>query len=115
MFMAFNALGMILLVSNAWAVKLLGCMGVGVCGCPISSRVHCMETAVLASMNNASSLASAADDITALIRCNVLSTAPLFMGMSSLPAMNMWPLALLRALGSDRYNAFAVDSESHVT
>ena len=56
-------------------------------------------------MNSAPSLASAADDITALIICNVLSTAPLLMGMSSLPAMNMWPPALLRALGSDRYDA----------
>ncbi len=46
----------------------------------------------------------AADDITALIICNIFSTAPLLMGMSSLPAMNMWPPALLQALGSDRYN-----------
>jgi hypothetical protein len=105
MSMAFQALGMILLVSSAWAVKFLVCMGVQVCGCPISSRVRCMETAVLVLMNNASSLASAANDITALNDCNMLSTAPLLMGMSSVPAMNMWPSALLQALGSDRYNA----------
>ncbi len=64
-----------------------------------------METTVLALMNNAPSLASVANDITALIICDVLSTAPLLMGMSSMSAMNMWPLALLRALGSDRYDA----------
>jgi hypothetical protein len=105
MSMAFNALGRILLVSSAWAVKLSFWMGVQVCGCPISSSMHCMETAVLALMNNAPSSASAADDITALIICKILSTTPLLMGMSSVPAINMWPPALLRALGSDRYNA----------
>jgi hypothetical protein len=104
MSMAFNALGIILLVSSAWAVELLVCMGVQVCGCPISSRVCRMETAVLALMNSALSSASAAYDITALIICNMLSTAQLLMGMSSLPAMSMWPPALLQALGSDRYN-----------
>ncbi len=105
MSMAFNALGINLLVSSAWAVELVVCMGVQVCECPISLRVCCMETAVLALMNSAPSLASAADDITALIICNMLSTAPLLMGMSSLPAMNMWRPALLQTLGSDRYDA----------
>jgi hypothetical protein len=64
-----------------------------------------METAILALMNSALSLASAADDISALIICDMLSTAPLLMGTSSLPAKNMWPPALLRALDSDRYDA----------
>jgi hypothetical protein len=105
MSMAFNTLGIILSVSSAWAVELLVCMGVQVCGCPIPLRVRCMETAVLALMNSAPSLASAANDITAHIICDMLSTAPLLMGMSSLPAMNMWPPALLQALNSDRYNA----------
>ncbi len=105
MSMAFNDLGRILLVSSAWAVELPVWMGVQVCGCPISLSMCCMETAILALMNNVPSLASAADDITALIICNILSTAPLLMGMSSVPAMNMWPPALLRALGSDRYDA----------
>jgi hypothetical protein len=103
--MAFKALGIILLVSSAWAVKLSVCMGMQVCGSPISLRVRRMETAVLVLMNNAPSLASMADDITALIICDMLSTAPLLMGMSSVPAMNMWPPALLWALCSDRYNA----------
>jgi hypothetical protein len=105
MSMAFNALGRILLVSSARAVKLLIWMGMGICRCPISLSVRCIETAVLALMNNAPSSASAADDINALIICNILSTATLLMGVSSVPAMNMWLLALLRALGSDRNNA----------
>ncbi len=71
MSITFKALGIILLVSSAWAVELLVCMGVRVCGCPISLRVRCMETAVLVLMNNAPSLASTADDITALIICNI--------------------------------------------
>jgi hypothetical protein len=80
-------------------------MGMHVCGCPVSSSVHCIETAVLVLMNNAPSSTSAADNITALIICKILSTAPLLMGMSSVPAMNMWLAAQLWALGSDRYNA----------
>ncbi len=84
--MAFNALGRILLVSSAWAAKLLVWMGVRVCGCPFSSSVRHIETAVLELMNNAPSLASAADDITTLIICEILSTAPLLMGMLSVPA-----------------------------
>jgi hypothetical protein len=64
-----------------------------------------METSILALINNVPSSASVANDITALIICEILSIALLLMGMSSVPAMNMWPLALLRALGSDSYNA----------
>jgi hypothetical protein len=72
-------------------------MGVQVYGCPISLRVRCMETAVLALMDSAPSSASAANDITALIICDMLSAALLLMGMSSLPAMVMWPPALPQA------------------
>ncbi len=104
MSMAFNALGRFFLASSAWAVKLSVQMGVRVRRCPISLRVCCIETAVLALMNNAPSLVSAADDIIALMICKILSTAPLLMGVSSVPAMNMWPPALHWALGSDRYD-----------
>ncbi len=83
-----------ILVSSAWAIKLLVWMVVRICRCPISLSVCCIETAVLVLMNNAPSLASVADDITALIISKILSTAPLLMGMSSVPAMNMWPPAL---------------------
>ncbi len=80
-------------------------MGVRVYGCPISLSVHCIETAILALMNSAPSSASVADDITALIIWEILSTASLLMGMSFMLAMNMWLLALLGALCSDRYDA----------
>ncbi len=102
MSMAFSALGRILLVSSACVVKLSIWMGVHDCECPISLSVLCMDTAILALMNSAPSLASAANDITALIICKIFNTAPLFMGISSMPAMNIWPLALLQDFGSER-------------
>jgi hypothetical protein len=43
--------------------------------------------------------------MTAWIICEMLRTAPLLMGISSFPAMNMWPLARLQDLGSERYDA----------
>jgi hypothetical protein len=61
-----------------------------------------MDTAVLALMNSTPSSASAADDITALIICKIFNTTPLFMGISSVPAMNIWPPALLQDFGSKR-------------
>jgi hypothetical protein len=61
-----------------------------------------MDTAVLALMKRAPSLASAADDITASIICKILRTAPLFCRISLLLDMNMWPPALLRAFASER-------------
>ena len=89
MSMAFSAFGNILLVSSACAVELSVCIGVCVWGWPNSSSVVCMETAVLALMNNAPIPASAADDMTDLIICDMLRTAPLFIGILSSPAMNM--------------------------
>ena len=89
MSMAFSAFGRILLVSSACAVELSVCIGVRVWGWPNSSSVVRMDTAVFALMNNAPSSASAADDMTDLIICNMLRTVPLFFGISSSPAMNM--------------------------
>ena len=102
MSMAFSALGRILLVSSACAVELSVCIGVRVWGWPNSSSIVRMETAVFALMNNAPSSSSVADDMTDLIICDMLRTAPLFIGISSSPAMNMWPPAWLRALDSDK-------------
>ena len=102
MSMAFSAFGRILLVNSACAVELSVCIGVCVWGWPDSSSVVRMDTAVFVLMNNAPSSASAADDMTDLIICDMLRTAPLFIGISSSPAMNMWPPARLRALGSDK-------------
>ena len=64
-----------------------------------------IETAVFAFINKAPSSASAADDMTARMICEMLRTAPLFVGMSSFADMNMCPPARLQALGSDKYDA----------
>ncbi len=102
MSMALSAFGRILLVSSACTVELSVCIGVHVCGWPNSLSIVRMETAVFALMNNVPSFASAADDMTDFIICKMLRTALLFIGISSSPAMNMWPPAWLWAFGSDR-------------
>ncbi len=84
-------------MSSVCAVELLVCIGVCICGWPNSLSVACMETAVFVLMNSAASSASAADDITDFITCEMLRTAPLLIGILSSPAMNMWPPARLRA------------------
>ncbi len=89
MSMALSALGKILLVSSACAMALFVCIGVRGCGWPSSMRVCRMETAVFTLMNRAPNSASAADDMTAQIICEMLRMAPLLKGISSLPAMNM--------------------------
>ena len=95
MSIAFNALGIILLVRRSFADLLSVWIGVRGWGCPSSSRVCRMATAVFALMNRAPSSASAADDITAHIICEMLRTAPLLSGMSSFDDMNICPPARL--------------------
>ena len=102
MSMALSALGRILLVSRACAVELSVCTGIQGCGWPSSLTVCRMDTAVFALMKSAPSLASAADDITARIICEILRMVPLFFGMSLLLAMNIWPPARLRAFAFER-------------
>ncbi len=84
-------------MSSACAVELSVWMGVCSCGCPNSSNMRCIDTAVLALMNSAPSSASVVDDITVLIICKMFNTAPLLMWISSVLAINMWPPAWLRA------------------
>ncbi len=105
MSIAFNAFGIILLVSRSCVVLLSVCIGVGGWGWPSSLSVWRMETAVFALMKRALSSASAADDMTAHIICKMLRAAPLFFGMPSLSAINMCLPARLRAFGSDKYEA----------
>ncbi len=105
MSIAFNAFGIILLVNRSCAVMLSVCIGVGGGGWPSSLSMWRMETAVFALMKRVPSSASAADDMTAQIICEMLRMAPLFVGMSSLPAINMCPPVGLRAFGSDKYEA----------
>ena len=99
------AFGVIMLVRTPCAVELSVWIGVRGCGWPISTRVVLTGTANFALMNIAPSSASAADDITALIIWEMFKIAPLFLGMSSLPAMKKCPPARLRAFGSERYDA----------
>ena len=89
MSMAFSAFGRILLESSAYAVELSVCIGVRVWGWPNSSSVVCMEAAVFVLMNNAPSSASAVNNMTDLIICDMLRTALLFVGIFSSPVMNM--------------------------
>ncbi len=89
-------------MSSACAVELSVCIGVHVWGWPNSSSVVHMEMAVFVLMNSAPSSASVADDMTDFIICDMLRTVPLFIGILSSPAMNMWPPAWLWAFGSDR-------------
>ncbi len=71
-----------------------------------------MERAVFALIKRAPSSASAADDMTARIICEMLRTAPLFVGKSSLPAINMCPPPRLRAFGLDKYEALLCIAKS---
>jgi hypothetical protein len=91
MSIAFNAFGIILFVSRSCAVLLSGCIGVGGWVWPSSLSVWYMETAVFALMKRAPSSASTVDDMTARIICKMLRAALLFVGMLSLPAINMCP------------------------
>ncbi len=102
MSIAFNAFGIILLVSRSFVVLLPVCIGVGGWGWPSSLCMWRIETTVFALMKRAPSSASVADDMTAHIICEILRTAQLFVGMSSLPAINMCPPAWLHAFGSDK-------------
>ncbi len=100
--MALSDFGRILLVSRVCAVELSVWMGVLVCGWPSSSSILHIDTAILILMNSVLSLASAVEDITALIISNMLSTVPLMVGISSVSAMNMCLPAWQQAFGLDR-------------
>ena len=59
---------------------MLVCRGVGGCLCPNSSRMILMYTASRTMMKRPTSSTSVADDMTFVIMCAMLSTAPLFGG-----------------------------------
>ena len=62
-------------------------------------NVNCFS---LATMYNTTSLASVAEDMTCLMMCAMLSTAPLLFGTEESLDKNKLPPALLRAFGSLR-------------
>ena len=88
------------------AVVVLVCMGVGGCGCPKKSKTKSWLAGTGASwqlMNNAPTLASAAEKSTTLIICKIVITAPFLGGVSMLLDMKKCQPALLHALLSERY------------
>ena len=97
MSMAFVCLGCTLQFVTSSAIKLLVCSGVGSCLCPISLSMILMYTALRAIMYRPVSLASVADDITYLIMCAMLKTAPWFCGMALLLERKKCDPALLCA------------------
>ena len=78
------------------------CIGVGGYGCPRNSSTCRAGIASQQLMNNAPTSASAADDMTALMICDIVLMAPLLGGTSTLLDKKKCPPALLRALLSDR-------------
>jgi hypothetical protein len=80
MSMALVCLGCILPFIMASAIVLSVCCGVGGCLCPNSSSMILMYTALRAIMYSPISSASVSVDITLLMMCAMLSTAPSFGG-----------------------------------
>ena len=87
---------------NPWVVVLLVCIGVGGCSCPIYLRACRAGIASLQLMKRAPSSASAAEEITDLMICEMVTTVPLLAGMVELLDMKKWPLACLLAFDSER-------------
>ena len=59
------------------------CIDVGSCGCPKNSRMNLVGIASWQSMKSAPTSASATDDMTALIICDIVLTVPL-LGVTSI-------------------------------
>ncbi len=100
MSIALVLFGCILPLMTASAIALSVCIGVGGCLWPNSLSIILMYTASRAMMYSPTSSALVADDVTFLIMCAMLSTAPLFGGMVVSLERKKCPLAWLRALGS---------------
>ena len=79
--MLFVCFGMILFVTTPTAVVLSTWIGVGFCGHPIYIRVWRNSTHLRAVINKEANSASAAEDITNLIICAIVSTVPLKVGI----------------------------------
>ncbi len=80
-------------VTTLSTVLLSVCVGVGGWGCPISLSTLCIGTASCVLMYNAPSSALAAEDITTLMSCAMLSMAPLLLGSIVSDDMKKCPLA----------------------
>ena len=80
-------------------------IGVGGCGWSISSSNCRCGMASFELMNSAPSLASAAEDMIALMICEMVRMAPLLVGNSSFSDRKKCPPARLLAFVSYRYGA----------
>ena len=98
--MDFSRLLAIFLLTTPKAVVLSVCIGVGGCLCHMISSACCAGIASLQFMKRAPSLASTAEDITALKIWETVRMAPLFDGMASLLDMIKCPPDLLLAFVS---------------
>ncbi len=97
----FNFFIMLLFTTQS-AVVLSVCIGVGGCLCPRNSRACWAGMASLQLMQSAPISASAVDDMTALMICEILRMAPLLLGIASSFDMKKCPPALLCALVSNK-------------
>ena len=91
-----------LLVTTPSAVVLSVCIGVGGCLWPIVSNAWRDGIASLQLMKSAPKYASAAEDMTAFMICEMVRKDPLFGGTSDLSDMKKCPPALFLAFYSDR-------------
>ena len=80
MLIAFDLLYFMVLLTNPTVVELSTCIGVGGCGCPISSSAICNRTASFAVRYAAATLDSIAEDITLLIIFASAYTTPFIVG-----------------------------------
>ena len=78
------------------------CIGVGGCVCPIHSKESRAGMASQNFIKMAPSLASAADDTTALIIWEMVNTAPLLGGSGESADMKKCPPERMRAFVSER-------------
>ena len=102
MSMALVRLGCMMLLTMPSAVELSIWMGIGGCVCPSSSSRLRSGMASSALMYRAPSSASAAEDMTDLMICAIVSIAPLFRGTLLFSKSKKWLPARLQALVSER-------------
>ena len=98
MSIALVRLGCTFPFTTASAIALSVWSGVGGCLCPSSSSMIQIYTASRAIMYRAANSASVADDITCLMMCAMLSTAPLLGGIGDSSDRKKCPPARLLAL-----------------
>ena len=91
-----------LLVTTLSAVVLSVCIGVGGCLCPIVSNVCRDGIASLQLIKRDPNSASADEDMTAFMICEMARTDPLFGGTAELSDMKKFPSSLLLAFDSER-------------